>query len=59
MMVLWIFSLLFVAFYAFIVLRTDFEGEEGFGVIKGLVVASLVILALTLVLMGVKLWWNG
>jgi len=59
MMVLWIFSLLFVALYAYVVFRTDFEGKEGFGVIKWLVIASLILLMITLVLMGVRIWWNG
>lgn len=59
MIVLWVLSLLFVALYAYVVVRTDFEGTEGFGVIKWLVIASLIVIIVTLVLMGVRIWWYG
>ena len=34
MIVLWVLSLIFISLYAYVVVRTDFEGTEGFGVIK-------------------------
>lgn len=58
MMALWVISLLFLALYAYVVFKTDFEGKEGIGIVKWLVILSLVLCMVTLVLMGVKIWWS-
>lgn len=59
MIVLWIISMVCVAVYTFAVSQTDLsseDGKEGIGVIKWLIIASLVLVLFVQVFMGVKLW---
>ena len=59
MIVLWILSLVLVAIYTLAVLKTDFEGKEGIGVIKWLVIASLLLVMFVQIFMGVSLWFTN
>ena len=57
MIVLWFFSMVLIALYTLILFKTDFSGKEGIGVIKWLVIASMLLILFTLIFMGVKLWY--
>jgi len=57
MIALWIISMAILALYTFIVFQTDFEGKEGIGVIKWLVICSILLTIGTMVWMGVKIWF--
>ena len=56
MIVLWVFSLIALALYTLVVFRTDFEFKEGIGVVKWLVIASLMLIIFTVVWMGAQIW---
>ena len=56
MIVLWVFSLIVLAFYTLVVFRTDFELKEGIGLVKWIVIASLALVIFTVVWMGVQIW---
>ena len=56
MIVLWVFTLIALAIYTFIIFRTEFELKEGIGVVKWIVIASLVLIIFTVVWMGVQIW---
>ena len=56
MIVLWAISLGVLAIYTLVIFRTDFTGKEGIGVIKWLVICSLLLVIATMIWMGVKIW---
>ena len=59
MIVLWVLCMAALAGYAFIIFRTDFSGKEGIGVIKWLVICSLLVTIGTMIWMGVKIWFKN
>ena len=59
MIVLWVISLAILALYTFLVFQTDFEGKEGIGVIKWLVILSILMAIGTMVWMGVQIWFKN
>ena len=59
MIILWFISLAVLALYTCIIFRTDFEGKEGIGVIKWLVILSILMAIGTMIWMGVKIWFTN
>ena len=59
MIVLWVISLAVLALYAFLIFQTDFEGKEGIGIIKWLVILSILMAIGTMVWMGVQIWFKN
>ena len=59
MIVLWIICMAAIALYTFLVIQTDFEGKEGIGVIKWLVICSLLMTIGVMIWMGVKIWFKN
>ena len=59
MIVLWVISLAILALYTFLIFQTDFEGKEGIGVIKWLVILSILMAIGTMVWMGVQIWFKN
>lgn len=59
MIVLWIVSLVLIGLYTLAVFQTDFEGKEGMGVVKWLIIASLLLVLFVFIFMGVMLWFTN